>query len=226
MNTNKITIYSQGILDVLYESGVSHISIKDYINMASTCWQLRQGLISDYYVHSLKNIFLISTNVFQRFVEKAKGIDRSNNPKSEQRIIFPFGDLLHGGHVAVEPDYETIELSQREYEVKGLNAAYQKRDFSFDSMSDLDRNSLLDVINEIDASELIQFHEIEAMTVGWLMKDYSLLNERHRELESIISLFNEKDIDSTSEGEKTKWGYLLILFLTIQLIVYILNKGY
>lgn len=213
MNIDKEKNWSGGIFDVFNTNGRSYIKINDYINIASTCQSARRILVNEYHEKIFKNIFLMSARPFRSFMQKAQAIDRTSAPK--------FSSPHRGPDIA---PYERPNLqSQNEYEIDILNNAYPTRyalpyDLSFHSMSDSNRNKLLDVINEIDSSELISSTDIENLSTCSLVELHSRILKSHPQLDTLFLLFNKKAAEPMFNI--TKWDCLMLLFLVVVLIGY------
>lgn len=221
MNINKINnnnkniqrsyfdLYKKGILDAFYERGILHMQIKDYLNFASTCWDNREALISEFYEKNLKKSFLFQS-VFHRLITTSKEIDRTDRPKYEA-IPEPIGIGMFGGHIG---GIDGVLISQNTYEVNKLRTACEG--FSFQTISDEDRNNFLDLLNEYDSEE------IEQASIGSLMEHYGVIKKQHPELESILEsimiFVNQKKDESAVQDIKE---YLFILLLLIVFVVFI-----
>jgi len=224
INTTKNTGWGQlqeyqqnGVLEVFYERGISLMRLEDYVNTASTCSQWREALISKYYQDILKDMRFVSTPLFHKFVSEVQTIDRTDSPKFYRKPVIDHG--LYIAHQLAD-DYETIPLSQRDYEIQRLESA---RDYSivdhnqsiaFNEMCDEDRNNLLDVVNQISEKQLIKAIEIIELPIEQLIERYSDIIKANPMLESTLLRTNilcyEKKIDAV---DKSRIQEQLILFI-------------
>lgn len=223
MNSNKIN-WSQieaykrtGILHSVYEHGIPLMTIPDFLNITSTCWEWKKSF--KYYKKEVKNILLLSQPLFQRLIKEVKKIDRSESPKFWDTSAIVFGSAINGGHIDI---HETkIPQTQREYEIAALDAAYEKRKgFSFESMSDEDRNNFLNTMARINPSDLINVTQVKENPIGSLIEAYSCIKMLYDQIEFILLFMNKIEVKPAFIYTIYDWLTLLLSVAAIFTIVY------
>lgn len=178
---NKTELKINSILDAFFEYGAPCVTIKDLLSFTSTCTLLKKRTYTKY--NGIKKIHLLSTSLFHRFVSEAQKIDRTDTPKFTTEI-------LNSGNEYGMIHYEIIEQSQRVYEIHYLESAYEKASNVqirlFHTLSNRERNELLDVINKIDLDQLNFSGEINALSISHLIYLYKDIKQKYPKLESIL----------------------------------------
>lgn len=192
------------ILNAIHMHSIQYMPSKDYLNIVSTCKKWHNKLIHNDYLSMLKDIYLVSTPLFQRFLEKAKAIDRSDGRKHSEEYM----------EIGPTVAFDWVPQTQNEYEKKELKKAFEfKNNSLFDEISDENRRMLLDTVNEIDPSQLISSTQKDQLSIGELENLYNLMDKNYPNLQYLLALFNNQETEENKEWNNLIWSLIIIIIM-------------
>lgn len=219
-----------GVLQAIYERGTKHMRLRDYMNSTLVSWDWRETLSSASRVIRLQHVYrismsLLSTCLFNRFINEASRIDQSDSPKSykiQEQGANPFIPMLVVYHES---------LSQKDYEIRELNrarelamgTAYSIDEYNqllrFDKMSNEDRNNPLNSIKSINEFDLIHKTDTNTYEIDYLINKYKKFSTK---LNITDEIFGQNILPKIIKGETNMtldFFLSMIILITLLLVV-------